>query len=228
MNTQVGVRSNVAPGFEVEAAAFYNRLSNTLVQLPYIDPVTFASVVINAEDSEAKGVDLGVRFDSRSLAQSSLSWFGALAYNYTDARFTKGLSDGNRVPEVPRHSGSVTLGLDHSAGWSISTTLTHEGAFFTDPANTRAPILADEDGEPLSPGDEIEIREPIVLGKVDGRTLLSARASYAIPRTQAVAWIQGRNLTDKEYIADYQNGLRPGADRSVLAGVTVRFQGGGR
>lgn len=228
VNTQIGVRSNVAPGFEIEAAAFYNRLRDTLVQLPYIDPVTFASVVINAEDSEAKGVDLGVRFDSRSLAQSSLSWFGALAYSYTDARFTKGLSDGNRVPEVPRHSGSFTLGLDHSAGWSISATLTHEGAFFTDPANTRAPILADEDGEPLMPGDEIEIREPIVLGKVDGRTLLSARASFAIPRTQAVAWIQGRNLTDKEYIADYQNGLRPGAARSVIAGVTVRFRGSGR
>lgn len=225
VNTQIGIRTNMAPGINIEAAAFFNRLRNTLVQLPFINPETFASVVINAEDSEAKGVDLGLRFDSRAYSESPLNWFGALAYNYTDARFTDGLSDGNRVPEVPRHSGSFTLGVDHLAGWSISATLTHEGGFFTDPANTRTPILADEDGEPLGPGDEIEIREPIVLGDVDGRTLLSARASYALPRTQAVVWIQGRNLTNKEYIADYQNGLRPGAERSVIAGVTVRFRG---
>jgi len=38
--------------------------------------------------------------------------------------------------------------------------------------------------------------------------------------------MQGRNLTGRQYIADYTNGLRPGAPRAVIAGVTVRFNGG--
>jgi Fe(3+) dicitrate transport protein len=127
------------------------------------------------------------------------------------------------VPEVPLHTGSLTLGLEHASGWHISATLTHMDSFFTDPANTRDPILTDEDGERLGPDDVIDLREPIVLGAVPSRTLLSARASYAIPNTPVTLWVQGRNLTDKLYISDYSNGLRPGASRTVIGGVTIRF-----
>lgn len=225
INTQVGLRSSLTAGLSIEVAGFYNRLSDTLVQLPFIDPETFASVVINAEDSRAYGADLGVRFDSARLTGSAYNLFAALAYNYTDATFTGGLSKGNRVPEIPLHTGSLTVGVEHARGWHISATLSHEGRFFTDPANTGAPILANEDGEPLGPGDVIDLREPIVLGMVPGRTLLSARASYTLAGTDATIWVQGRNLTDKEYISDYSNGLRPGAPRAVIAGVTVRFRG---
>lgn len=225
-NSQVGVRANLGQGLSLEVAGFYNRLSNTLVQLPFIDPNTFASVVINAEDSTAYGADVSLQLDSE--LGSGWRWFGALAYNYTNAKFTDGVSDGNRVPEVPLHSGSFTVGLGHAAGWQLSATLTHEGRFFTDPANHRAPILANEDGEPLGVGDVIDLREPIVLGQVGSRTLLSARASYALPNLPATVWVQGRNLTNKEYIADYQNGLRPGMERSVIAGVSMRFGGGQR
>lgn len=221
VNSQVGLRTEIGDIASLELAGFYNVLSNTLVQLPYIDPVTFASVVINAEDSEAFGVDVGLRLNS--AAESAHNVYGHLAYNYTDARFTEGLSNGNRVPEVPLHSGSITLGYEHARGFHVSATLTYEGEFFTEPFNIRAPILANEDGEPLGPGDAIDLREPIVLGAVGSRTLLSARASYAVPGTTAKVWIQGRNLTDKNYVADFSNGLRPGAERAVIAGVSMRF-----
>lgn len=36
-------------------------------------------------------------------------------------------------------------------------------------------------------------------------------------------WVQGRNLSDKLYVSDHENGMRPGPERSVMAGVTVRF-----
>jgi Fe(3+) dicitrate transport protein len=36
--------------------------------------------------------------------------------------------------------------------------------------------------------------------------------------------VQGRNLTGKDYVADYQNGMRPGAPRTVVAGVSVVFR----
>ena len=36
-------------------------------------------------------------------------------------------------------------------------------------------------------------------------------------------WLQGRNLLDSLYISDLANGMRPGAQRSLLAGVTVRY-----
>jgi Fe(3+) dicitrate transport protein len=115
------------------------------------------------------------------------------------------------------------LGLAHTSGWDISGTLSHFGSFFTDPANTKDLTVANEDGEILAAGDELEIREPIILGEVKNHTLLSARASYTLPNSNTTFWIQGRNLTDKRYIVDLENGIRPGAERTVSAGVKLEF-----
>jgi len=184
---------------------------------------------VNEADSRAFGLDLGARLDSAPFTGSSLNLFAALGWNYTNAKFTKGSSRGNRVPEVPLHYGNLTVGMEHAAGWHASLTVSHEGRFYTDPANTRGPLLVGEDCiedaecEPLAAGDAIDLREPIVLGAVPSRTLLSARVSYRLRGTGATLWLQGRNLADKQYVADYQNGMRPGAPRTVAAGVTVLF-----
>lgn len=229
INSQLGLRTQPAAGFSLDAAVFYNRLRNTLVQLPYIDPVTFASVYVNEANSRAYGLDLGARLESAPFTGSALNVFGELAWNYSNAKFTRGDSRGNRVPEVPLHYGALTLGMEHAAGWHASLTLSHEGRFYTDPANTRGPLLVGEDCiedaecEPLQADDEIDLREPIVLGAVPSRTLLSARIGYRLRDTGATLWVQGRNLTGKKYVADFQNGMRPGAPRTVVAGVTVVF-----
>lgn len=229
INSQLGVRAQPAAGLRVDAAVFYNRLQDTLVQLPYIDPGTFASVYVNEADSRAYGLDLGARLESSAFTGRALNAFASVAYNYTNARFRGGDSNGNRVPEIPLHYGSLTVGLEHGAGWHASLTLSHEGRFYTDPANTRGPLLVGEDCiedaecEPLAFDDAIDLREPIVLGAVPSRTLLSARVSYRIRDTGATLWVQGRNLTGKQYVADYQNGMRPGAPRTVVAGLSVVF-----
>ena len=62
-----------------------------------------------------------------------------------------------------------------------------------------------------------------MLGAVPSRTLLSARVSYRIRDTGATLWVQGRNLTGKQYVSDYQNGMRPGAPRTVVAGLSIVF-----
>lgn len=229
INSQVGLRAQPAAGFRVDAAVFYNRLRDTLVQLPYIDPDTFASVYVNEANSRAFGLDLGARLDSSAFTGSALNVFAAVAWNYTNAKFSGGDSSGNRVPEIPLHYGSLTVGLEHDAGWHASLTLAHEGRFLTDPANTRGPLLVgedcieDADCGPLQSDDAIDLREPIVLGAVPGRTLFSARVSYRIRDTGATLWVQGRNLTGRQYVADYHNGIRPGAPRTVVAGLSVVF-----
>lgn len=223
VNSQLGVRGRVGEGVSYEAAAYYNRLSNTLVQLPFVDLETGANVFVNAADSESTGMDLGLRVDSAPYTESAFNVFGMLAYNYADATFKEGMSKGNRLPEIPRHSGSFTLGIEHPAGWHVSATVSHQSSFFTDPANTRDPILADEDGDPVGPGDALDLREPIVLGQVPSRSLLSARAGYTFANRTMSVWIQGRNLTDKDYISDYSNGIRPGAERTLMGGVSLRF-----
>lgn len=222
INSQIGIRSNALGAFSLEGAVFYNIIQDTVVQEPFT--INEENVVVNAADSESYGADFGLRYDSAAATGSDFNFFTQLAYNYTQAEFTEGELDGNEVPEIPEHAGSLTLGFEHTAGWHISASVHHFGSFFTDLANTQDITLADEDGEPIGPGDTLEIREPAVLGEVPSHTIYSARAQYTFQRDPAITlWVQGRNLTDKLFITDFENGIRPGPERTVIAGITVKF-----
>jgi Fe(3+) dicitrate transport protein len=221
INAQVGLRTSAARGASLEMAAFYNRVTDTVVQLPFT--VDQQGIFINAEDSRSYGLDAAARLDSAGRRPGPMTAFVAAAYAFTRAHFVSGPLDGKRVPEVPVHTGSVTAGVEHVRGWHASVTLDSSGRFFSDPANTVPFTLADEDGFVLGPGDTFDVREPVVLGRVPGRTLLSARVSHVVPGTPATIWIQGRNLADRLYIADLANGLRPGPARTLTAGVRVVF-----
>jgi Fe(3+) dicitrate transport protein len=217
LNAQLGARTRALPLFDLEAALFANRVSGTIVHAPYTRDGQ--NVFLNSADSRAHGFDLALRLRSAAEIRPVLE----LAYNYTRARFTGGLADGNDVPEVPRHTAALTLGVERPARWHASLTLSHLGAFFTDPANTRPLTLADEDGAVLGPDDDLEVREPVVLGRVPSHTLLSARVSATTRDGRLTLWAQARNLADRLYIADLENGVRPGPPRTVLAGLDYRF-----
>lgn len=220
INTQIGVRRQPAPGIAFEVSLFNNRIRNTVVQMPFT--LDQRDIYLNSEDSVSRGFDLWLEGRRKADRAGGLRPFAELAYGYVDARFTRGLVDGKRVPEVPRHAGNLTLGVERGA-WEASVTLSHFGGFYTDPANTRELTLADEDGALLGPDDQIEIREPVVFGYVPSHALLSARISWARGSTGPVFWLQGRNLTNRLYLADLQNGARPGAARTITGGVTLRF-----
>ena len=233
INSQIGFRTNVFKGVSLEAAGFYNIIEDTLVQSPIT--IDGNNLVSNPGDSVSYGADLGVRFDTAPFYPGTpYNFFAQAAYSYVIAEFTEdGVDpisganvalDGNRVPEIPEHAASLTFGVEHNAGWDVSATVSHFGSFFTDVTNRDALTLADEDLNPLVVGDDIEIREPIVVGRVPSHTILSARASYKLPVSHDITlWVQGRNLTDREYIADLENGMRPGAERTIIGGVKVEF-----
>jgi Fe(3+) dicitrate transport protein len=202
VNAQVGLRAEPAAGLALDVAVFHNRIRNTLIR---DDVDVFGDALfINAADSRAFGVDLSTRVGTASRTGSAYDVFGELAYNLTDAAFTDPPLRGNRVPEIPRHVGSFTGGIQRMDRWHVSATLTHFGDFYADKENT-ANLRVDG-------------------GRVPRRTLLSGRMSFSPSDPLGLTvWLQGRNLTNRLYVSDVQDGLRPGAPRSVTAGVTFQF-----
>ncbi len=221
LNSQIGVRTTAVQGTSLETSFFYNRITDTVVQLPFT--IDNQNIFLNSEDSRSFGVDSSMRVNSASFTKAAHNWFGLVTWTYTRATFTRGLVEGNDVPEVPRHSGSATIGFEHRSGWRTNLTVSHFGRFYTDPANTSAWTLADEDGVPLAPDDDFDLREPVVLGMVPRHTLVSASVSGPIPGLPLTLYIQARNLADRLYVTDLANGLRPGAARTITAGVRVEF-----
>lgn len=223
VNSQLGFRSAALDGLTMEASVFFSDLKDTIVQLP----ITLGdgdSVVINSGGSHSYGFDTGLRYDTAPSGGQAINWFTQMAFTYTEASFDGGIIDGNRVPEIPQIVASLSIGLQHRRGFEASATLSYVGDFYTDPANTENLLLADEDLELVGADDFLEIREPVVLGRVPSHTLLSARASYTPSElSNMTLWLQGRNLLDRLYVSDLANGMRPGAQRSLIAGITVRF-----
>jgi Fe(3+) dicitrate transport protein len=113
---------------------------------------------------------------------------------------------GNRIPEAPREFANLTLGVESRSGWDASVSWTYRGEFFVDVENT----LVDPEGE----GE---------IGLVDDVWLVSARANYTIPGTNATLFVTGFNLEDKLYITDRADGIKPGQGRTVMGGLKVRF-----
>lgn len=223
INSQVGLRKVMANGLRLDGAVFYNWIEDTVVQLPFT--IDDNNVRINAEDSRSYGLDLGLNYATTIHAASGLQAVAEGVYSYARAEFSEGSIKGNAVPQVPEHVGALTLGLRSGRQWHASVTLQHHGAFFSDLLNTRGLVLADEDREPIEAGAELGIREVVVLGRVPSHTLLSARAGVRLPWAgpDTELWISGRNLTDRLYINDLENGIRPGAPRTFMAGLTARF-----
>lgn len=220
VNLQAGWRTRPVRSVTLESAVFHNLIANTVVQMPF--SIDEQHVILNSEDSRASGVDVSARLDSAAWTSTRYNVFTSVVHSLTHARFRGGQLHRRTVPDVPTHAGSLTAGVDHARGWHVSATAAWVGRFMTDLANTRAYTLAGEDGGFIPPGMPFSLRETVVLGEVPTR-VLAARASMVVPGTRVVLWLHGRNLTDRLYVTDLTNGLRPGAGRTVTAGARVQF-----
>lgn len=219
-NFQIGVRSTALRGFTFDVAAFHHRVDDFQIKGANTDAGgnnTFGT----ADEVHINGIEAYGRLDSRPFTGGSFNVYGEANYTFLDAVINKGtkiLRDdtgavvgqldlaGKLVPEVPREFVNLTLGMQHAAGWDASMSWTYRGAMFTDEDNTA--YGADPTGAD---------------GKVPGVWLLSARANYKIPNTGATLFVSGQNLTDKLYITDREDGVKPGQGRTVLGGMKVKF-----
>lgn len=209
-NFQVGVRTKAIRGLTLDAAYFHSDIRN------YQFGEAFQSaggdrVFSSLDKVRFDGVELSARIDSRAFTGGPWNLYGEGVYTYVDSKIVKGVEEGgadvagNEVPESMRHTANLTLGAQHDSGLDASVSWTYRGGFFTDALNL-----------PMNPLDVEE-------GRINGVWLLSARASYKVTK-ELTAWVSGQNLTDKFYISDRSDGAKLGVGRTVMAGMTLKFQ----
>ena len=156
------------------------------------------------------GLEFVANYDAGAAFSSGLSIPLSAVYTWTQGEFdTSFLSDfaewgnveaGDRLPMVPEHQLTLTAGIEASR-WRAYLAMN-----YVDEARSVAgsgPIPADE--------------------RIDSRTLLDLRGEFDVGEALTVfAGVQ--NLTDEVYnVAFRPAGARPGAPRTVLAGVRLAF-----
>ncbi len=225
VNSQIGVRSTDIRGITLDAAVFHSVIENYQIKEPFTaanDQNVFGTV----DEVEFTGFELYARIDSRPFTGGALNFFGEAIYTFADGVITESSDPtevNNLVPEVPRQFANLTVGVEHQAGWNASVTLAYRGSFFTDTANNGPLQCEFEDGTPDGNCSNSDDVDEVIGGKVDGQWLLSARANYKVPDSNATVFVSGQNLTDELYVTDLADGIKPGQGRTVMTGVSFRF-----
>lgn len=206
-NYEIGFRTTAVRGLTLDFAYFHNRIDNFQIKGP--ESNALGNAIYGAVDEvEINGFEIYTRLDSQPFTGGRFNVFGEATYTYADAEITKS-SDvdapvGNRVPESPLHYANLTLGVEERGLWDASVTWTYVGEFFADTENTR-------------------VHTDSTLGLIPDVWLLSARANYHVPNTGLTLFVSGQNLLDEFYIADRNDGAKPGIGRTLWAGFTLKF-----
>lgn len=188
--------------------AYYHLTKNNLMTADLSTPDLFDNIAIGEARSQ------GIEFDMTGRISNNLSLIGS--YAYTDARVTKNNDGfvGEKLTNVPEHSGSLWLKYDFNGYQALDGLSIGLGGVAAD---TRE-------------GNYSYYGSPFQLpGYVRADTY--AAYKFYVNKTKVTAQINIRNLLDKRYYESTdpdsnvspQNGVYPGTPLMAVGSVKVEF-----
>jgi Fe(3+) dicitrate transport protein len=164
----------------------------------------------NGGEARVHGLEFVAAWDAGSMLSNGWAIPVSAVYTWTEGEFGSSfnsgfdewgeVSEGDELPLVPEHQLTLNAGLEIDR-WQVNLTMNH-----VDEARSEAgtgPIPANQ--------------------RVDSRTLFDLSGEFDVGRGASL-FASVTNLTDEEYnVAFRPAGARPGAPRSWLAGMKLRF-----
>jgi len=202
---EIGTRGQRSD-FTWDISLYHARIKNELQCLttaPW-SPCT----VVNAGRTVHQGIELGagVAFLESAFANGDRLWFNA-AYTYNDFHFDADPTYGdNRLPGVPMHYIRAEVLYKHPSGFYAGPNMEWmPKSYYADNANTET---------------------------VDPYVLLNVRIGYVNAKPGWSGYIEGRNLSNRRYIANVAVAgtatatsalFNPGTGRAVYAGLQYKW-----
>lgn len=223
--SELGVRGDVRAG-NYEATFFNMDIEDIVVQS--------GGVFRNEGEAQHTGFELAGRFNLGELfMQNTNPFFVSMAYtNLFTAEFKNSgvvggegedgygtYQAGNRLPYAPKHT--LTLNLSYEIEqWNARLGATHLSKQFANTEN-----LAGTGPEGFCPAGDDPANNLFcgVYGEIEAVTLLNASVSFQPSGSNVSYFLNAENLTNKQYIAARTNGIQPGRQRQLVAGINVKF-----
>ena len=222
---ELGIRGNVRAGsYE---ATFFNLDIEDIV-------VNSGGFFRNEGEAQHTGFELAGRFNLGELVSAKANpFFVSMAYtNLFTAEFKNSgvvggegedgygtYEAGNRLPYAPKHTLALNLSYE-TEQWNARVGATHLSKQFANTEN-----FAGSGALGFCPNGEDPANNLFcgLFGEIEAVTLLNASFSYAPAGSKISYFLNAENLTDKQYIAARTNGIQPGRQRQVVAGINVKF-----
>ena len=214
-NSELGVRTQPAPGVSLEATVFRMDFANQIV--PASAAGGAGATLTSAGRTLHQGAELLATLDRSNLFGSSWNGWTRLAWTWLeDARYlgvrnstisgyTATSVSGHRLPYAPRHTGTWSVGVDSPTGFGAQVELAHTGAMYGDDLNT---VAITADGQ---------------RGRLAGYTVVNLAANQELLQGKMQVHVAAKNLLGREYIADLSRGILPGAPRQLQAGFSFHW-----
>jgi iron complex outermembrane receptor protein len=182
-----------------DVSAYHANIKGELLQ--FTTNPTIPAATFNADDTVHQGLELGASY----RFMSGLS--GTLVYNFSNFHFDGDPQYGdNDLPAIPRHFVRAQMDYELLAAWTISPNV-----------------------EWVPTGAMVDYANTL---DAPGYATLGLKSDYKI-NDKASLFIDARNLTNEKTITNFStvtdarvsgtNVFYPGEDRSVYAGLTVKF-----
>jgi len=209
-NTEVGARTQLAPGLSADATFFRMDYENQIIAASLAGGV--GATLTNGGRTLHQGVEVSGRFDSARATGMQHNVHVRVAYTFvpvarfSGARFSSGgvRISGNRLPYAPEQLLTASVGYAHPRGFDGTIEAVQVGVQFGDDLNTVTPSADGQRG--LIPAHLVW--NAAVSQRVGGRSTL---------------FFTVKNLLDATHIVDRARGILPGSPRLVQAGIRVRF-----
>ena len=223
---ELGIRSSVLESGYVESTLFNMNISDIVVQSD--------NVFRNEGKAQHTGFELAGKINFGELTGKRNNYYASLSYtNLFVAKFKDSgevggegedgygsYSAGNRLPYAPKHTLALNLSYENQQGLIGRVGVTHVSQQFANTDNYVGTSPAGYCGT-LNNGDTQT--NCGLFGEIPALTLFNASMSYS-PKGQKVTYfVSGENLANKKYFSSRTNGLQPGRDRTVFAGLRYGF-----
>lgn len=211
INYEAGIRYNKG-SLQTEAIAFFNDYENLLGEETLSGGGGAGTgEQYNGGEVQVYGVELGLGYDLASLMNNpSYKYPVSINYTYTQAEFGSSfnssfsewgnVTDGDELPYIPQHQVYVSAGVEADK-WLVNAS-----AKFVDEMRTVAGS------------------GPIPTGSgTDAHVVVDLTGEYEVYKNTRL-FAAAYNITDEEYVAARRPaGARPGAPRTVLTGLKLKF-----
>lgn len=233
-NGEVGIRGQVAPGFNLDATFFTMDFTNQIVPASVAGGV--GATLTSAGETVHRGAELsanwsslaaGVTQETNIFARMALTWVSVARYASTRLATPPCFDgaapgtpvdtgsgprpcgvpfdvEGSRLPYSPEWLANAAIGVEHR-GFVAQLEFMGQSGMFTDDSNLF----------PVTPDGQ--------RGRIDDWLELNLALSYGPPNGNWEIFTTVKNLANATIIVDRSRGILPGMPRLVQAGARIRF-----
>jgi len=223
---ELGIRSSVLQSGYVESTLFNMNISDIVVQSN--------NIFRNEGKAQHTGFELAGKINFGELTGKRNNYFASLSYtNLFIAKFKDSgevggegedgygsYSAGNRLPYAPKHTLALNLSYEDQQGLIGRVGVTHVSQQFANSDNYSGTSPAGYSG---TLNDGTAQTNYGLFGEIPALTLFNASMSYSPLGQKVTYFVSGENLANKKYFSSRTNGLQPGRDRTVFAGLRYGF-----